>query len=67
MKTIYPLKPVPLKKPCYNCESSHGYITPSGNKTHSARLSCIECHRYLKWLGKADFERAVKLDLVNYL
>lgn len=67
MKTDFLLKTVTLKKSCYNCESSHGYITPSGNETHLARLSCIECDRFLKWIGKADFERAKKFDLINYL
>jgi len=57
------LKSCKLRSPC-RCGSTDGLITP-GVKPHLARLVCWNCGKFQKWLSKKDFDRALKLDLIN--
>lgn len=53
-----------LKKSCRWCGSDRGIITQTTN-IHPARIDCANCHKFIKWLSKKDFERAIALKLVD--
>lgn len=58
-------KKIKLKKNCRLCGSQQGFIFPSGNSIHSAKAICAECGMFHKWIGKVDFERAKRLNLIS--
>jgi peptide methionine sulfoxide reductase MsrB len=58
------LKTAKVAIPC-RCGSSQGHIFPSGNHYHSGKIHCAKCGKFLKWISKAEFDRASLMDLVN--
>ena len=58
-----PLKKCKLRSPC-KCGSFDGLITP-GTGPHYGRLICWECGRFIRWLNKVDYQRALSKGLVN--
>lgn len=57
------LKKCRLRSRC-RCGSSEGLILP-GSGPHCGKLLCWECGSYIRWLGKKDYNLALKLDLIN--
>lgn len=57
------LKSCRLRSPC-RCGSSEGLILP-GIWPHCGRLTCWECGRHQRWLGKKDYALALSKGLVN--
>lgn len=54
-----------LKTPCPYCGGDRGYIGPSGNEWHSARVICGQCGRFHKWLSKSETARAKLIGKFN--
>jgi hypothetical protein len=57
------LKSCKLRSPC-RCGSTDGLITP-GSGPHWGRLTCWQCGRHQKWLGRDDYQRGLAKGLVN--
>lgn len=58
------IKIVKLKENCRHCGGQKGVIL--SHHWHNAIMRCAECDRYLRFLNKSDFQRAKKLNLINY-
>jgi hypothetical protein len=54
-----------IASPC-RCGSDKGHIFHSGNNYHAGKIHCSDCGKFLKWISKCEFDRAMKMDLVNY-
>ncbi|BAQ67111.1 hypothetical protein GM3709_3876 (plasmid) [Geminocystis sp. NIES-3709] len=58
------LKKCSLLSPC-RCGNTQGHIYPSGNRYHAGKICCSQCDRFLKWVSKKEYERAMRSNLVN--
>ena len=59
------MKRCQLFKPCPSCGNDKGHIYPSGNNYHAGKIHCSQCDRFLKWISKREFDRAMAMKLVN--
>ena len=59
------LKKCRLRSRC-RCGSSEGLILP-GSGPHCGKLLCWGCGGFLRWLSRADYQRALSKGLVNDL